>query len=122
MKLKFFKLAKKLSLKSTHPQFKLGCVLVKRNAIVSLGFNQIKTHPKSVFHPFNQLHAELDAILTADKRELQGSTLYIYRQHANGTLAISRPCKYCRAALVSVGVKKVYFTDDGGYSYENLDG
>lgn len=114
MKNKFFDLARKLSKKSDHPKFKLGCVVVRGNKIVSIGFNQLKTHPKSVT-PYRQLHAELNAILDRDTELLRGCTVYTYREHRDGTLAPSRPCQYCQAALAAVGIRQVFFTDEGGY-------
>lgn len=120
MKLKHFDLARKLSKKSNHPKFKLGCVIVRGNKIVSIGFNQLKTHPKSVT-PYRQLHAELSAILDIEKSILKGCQAYVYREHADGTLAPSRPCQYCRAALSSVGIERVFFTDDSGYKVAELN-
>lgn len=120
MKLKYFDLARKLSKKSDHPKFQLGCVIVRGNKIVSIGFNQLKTHPKSVT-PYRQLHAELSAILDIDKRTLAGCQAYVYREHRDGTLAVSRPCQYCQAALTAVGITQVFFTDEDGYKVQKLN-
>ena len=114
MKTKFFELAKKLSNKANHPQYKLGCVIVRGNEIVSIGFNELKTHPKSVT-PYKQLHAEINAILSVDRKELNGCEVYMYREHQDGSLALSKPCQYCHAILESVGIEKIYYTDDTGY-------
>jgi deoxycytidylate deaminase len=119
MKLKFFDLAKKLSKKSSHPQYKLGCVIVRGNEIVSIGFNQLKTHPKSVT-PYKQLHAEINAVLSADKKDLSNCEVYVYREHHDGSLALSKPCQYCQAVLESVGIEKVYYTHDNGFRTINV--
>jgi deoxycytidylate deaminase len=115
MKVKYFKLAKKLSYYSTHHKFKLGCVITKKNQVVGVGFNELKTHPFSK-HPYNQLHAEINAILNSDKRELKGSDLYIYREQADGNLALSKPCQYCKLVLDSVGIKNIFYTNGTGYA------
>ena len=119
MKRKFFELAKKLSAKSNHPKHQLGCVIVDKNRIVSVGFNKIKTHTKST-HAFQMLHAELDAIIGVDKEELRGCTAYLYRNTKNGNLAISKPCLACEMALKEAGVKTVHYTVDGGYETLSL--
>lgn len=111
MKLKYFDLAKKISKLSTHPQFKIGCVIVKGNKVISVAFNEIKTHPKST-HPYGQLHAEISAVLDADRDELQKAEAYVYRQHWNGVWAIAKPCQYCELALIKSGIKTVHYTDN----------
>jgi deoxycytidylate deaminase len=56
MREKHFALAQKISRLSSHHSHKLGAVIAKRNKVVSVGYNQIKTHPVST-HPYQQLHA-----------------------------------------------------------------
>lgn len=119
MKLKYFDLAKKLSLKSTHPKHQLGCVIVKKNEVVGIGFNKFKTHPKSN-HPFQMVHAELDAILGTDKHVLENADVYVYRETKHGEQAMAKPCPYCESALRAVGVKNVYFTADYGHDVLKL--
>lgn len=114
MKLKYFDLAQKLSVKSTHPKHQLGCVIVKKNEVIGLGFNKFKTHPKSK-HPFQMIHAELDATLGINRTELEGADAYVYRETKDGNQAIAKPCPYCEAALREVGIKNVYYTTDYGF-------
>ncbi len=114
MKLKYFALARTISKKSkSFP--KLGCVIVQKNKVVSLGFNnREKTHPKCKTRE-NKIHAELHALIGVAAESLKGSHVYVYREYASGELAMSKPCEYCHAALVEAGVKKVFFTTHGGY-------
>lgn len=119
MKSKYFDLAQKLSLKSTHPKHQLGCVVVRKNEVVGLGFNKFKTHPKSN-HPFQMVHAELDATLGLSREVLKGADVYVYRETKDGETAIAKPCPYCEAALREVGVRKVFYTVDYGYAILNL--
>lgn len=118
MKQKYFELAKKLSIKSSHHTHKMGCVVVNKNEIVGIGFNQIKTHPKSP-HPFKTLHAEISAILGVSYRDLKGCTVYVYRETKDGKPAMAKPCQVCEQALKNVGIKKVYFSvdNDKGWDY-----
>lgn len=109
MKNKYFELAKKLSYKSSHPKHKLGCVIVNKNKIVSLGFNKIKTHPKSTAR-YNMLHAEIDALLGNSLNELKGSVAYVFRADKHGLEAMAKPCIECEKALREVGVCQVYYT------------
>ena len=119
MKQKFFDLARKISSKSDHHRYKIGCVIVRKNNIVGIGFNQLKTHPKSP-HKFSTIHAEFSALLGADPADLIGSEIYVYRQTRNGLPAIAKPCPSCTKMLQNIGIKKVYYTINEGYDgYEN---
>lgn len=115
MKTNFFKLAKKASLSGEHFQHRIGAVLIKKNKVVSIGFNRQKTHPKSP-SPFKYLHAEIDCILGVDSDTLMDSELYVYRQTRNNTLGLSKPCKHCLWMLQLAGIKKIHHTSEEGYT------
>lgn len=117
MKPRFFDLAKKLSYRSDHQQHRLGCVIVKKNRVISVGWNVLKTHTQSP-HPYRSIHAEFSAIIGVDKRELKGSDVYVYRENKNGTPALARPCIHCYKCLQQVGVEKIYYTTTDGYKDE----
>lgn len=121
MKLKYFDLAKKLSKKSDHHSHQLGCVIVNKNKVIGLGFNQIKTHTRSL-HQFKMLHAEMSALLGNSYEDLRGCEAYVYRECKNGKKAMAKPCPACEQALKLAGIKKVYFTvdNDPGYGYIDL--
>lgn len=120
MKLKYFKLAKNVADKSaSYP--KVGCAIVKKNRVVSVGFNnRSKTHPKSK-HISQTLHAELHAIIGVDSEDLNGAHVYVFREYANGDLAMSKPCPTCHAALVAASIKKVFYTTYGGYDEYTIE-
>lgn len=117
MKKKFFDLAKKLAIKSSHHAHKLGCVIVRNNKVVSVGWNQLKTHPKST-HPFKTLHAEMHAVLNQNMDDFKSAEAYIYRETKHGELALSRPCQYCEQALHHVGIKMIHYTTIDGFNTE----
>lgn len=119
MKLKFFRIAKKLAVKSDVKQ-KHGAVLVSGNKILGLGFNRSKTSIRRSNHPFSSIHSETDALGSALPSETVGSTMYIYRETRDGVLANSRPCIYCMKALKLAGVRKVCYTIENGYKEEAL--
>lgn len=120
MKLKFFELAKAVSKQSDHPDHALGAVIVKKNKVISVGFNTMKTHPKCTFW-HQRTHAELSAIIKA-KTDLRGCTIYIYREDKMGKLSISRPCYSCMAVIEMVGIKYICYTTSTGYKKEKVNG
>ena len=118
MNLKFFDLAKKVSKLSNHKHHKIGSVIVRGGKVISVGTNNIKTHPKSP-HPFFSLHAEMAAILLA-KQDLKGCDLYVFREIKNGALALSRPCQYCMELITTSGIKEVHYTIAEGHETERI--
>ena len=116
MNTKFFDLAKKISKLSNHSHFKLGSVIVRGSKIVSVGTNNIKTHPRSP-HPYFSLHAETAAILLA-KQDLTKCEIYVYRETKLGMPVMSRPCEYCLPFIKEAGLKKIHYSIDGGYKSE----
>ena len=114
MKLRFFKLAQAISKKSSSNP-RVGCVIVKKNKVVGLGFNnRNKTHPKAK-NIGHRIHAELHAIIGVSADDLHGAHVYVFREYADGELAMTKPCACCQAVLESAGVKKVFYTTYGGY-------
>lgn len=127
----FFGAAKEVSKLSPYPRHHLGCVIVDKNRIVSSGFNSDKSNPLqkrynavrfSADTP-HKLHAETAALLPLLKsRDMDLSRLkvYLYREHADGTFAMSRPCPSCMAMFHDAGIKHLYYTTDAGYAEEKL--
>lgn len=111
---KWFELAKKLSKCSSYPQHKHGAVIVRKNKVVSLGFNKASTHPKSN-HKYKHIHAEVHAILMA-KVPLEGCSLYVYRETKDGVPAMSKPCASCEEFIKLAGITKVYYSILGGFN------
>ena len=119
MNKRYFDLAKKLSNKSTHHQHKIGAVIVKKNRVISVGFNKLKTSPRSN-HPWKSIHSELDAILDVPRKDLKGSSIYVYREKRDGSLAMARPCEFCLQLIKEVGIDKLYYTGYNSYKTEVL--
>jgi tRNA(Arg) A34 adenosine deaminase TadA len=117
MKQRFFNLAKRISKHSDHPQHQLGCIIVDKNKVITVGFNKVKTHPKSTAR-FAMLHAEISAVLGMASEELKGCTAYVYREDRQGNTAMSRPCPACYEALKIVGIKRICYTTNEGFKEE----
>jgi deoxycytidylate deaminase len=114
MKLKYFNIAKKLAEKSSY-HHKLGAVVVFKNKVIGLGFNKpSKTHTKANT-PYNTIHAELDAILQAGSTQCKHAEIYVYREYKNGSPANAKPCKHCDELIRLVGIKNVYYSDQGEF-------
>lgn len=128
----FFNLARAISKESTFEKIKIGCVIVNKKEVISVGTNTPKSHPVQMiyntkyyrdrykdgmfFHHY--IHAEIRAILNAERQDLTGCSLYTYRETFNGEIANSRPCPACMKMIKNVGIKKIYYTTKDGYCEE----
>lgn len=101
----------------------LSAAVVKRNKILSFGFNQKKTHPFQALWGKNEesiyWHAETQAIHNAIKRhgeeKIHGADLYVTRAKKESPrgkyiYGMACPCEGCMNAIKYYGIKNVYFT------------
>lgn len=127
----YFRAAKAVSELSDHRQ-PLGCVVVNKHKIVSSGFNShLKCHRVQALIDSERfgvecpgrLHAEVATLLPLMHNgvDLSNATLYVYRAHKNGTLAMARPCEGCMRLIRELKIKRIRYTTDLGYAREDLE-
>ena len=104
--MKFIKELKKLRLLIDHPTHQMSCLIIDKNKIISKGYNKYKTHPQSR-HKYKMLHAELSAVLDNKFADLKGTSIYVYREHKDGSRALSRPCPSCMQTIKLAGIVHV---------------
>lgn len=138
--MKYFAIARDEAMKSTYETFHLGCVMVYKGHILSVGHNENKTHPaQAMYNRYRKfkygpqlikdtLHAEIAALLDipyAVDQETDWSKVkvYVYRVCNGGGKrhGMARCCPACMRALRDKGVRKIYYTTDDGYAYEEID-
>ena len=108
---KFAKAALELAAASEHDVTHQLCALVvKRSAVLSVGYNQPKTHPISRGTPMEQLHAEMDALLRCGSTE--GVDVIVVRSKPSGKPGLAKPCEVCENILRRFGVRRVFYTID----------
>jgi dCMP deaminase len=105
----FMKTAQLASVRSPCERLKVGCVLVKNNRLISMGYNGFLggCEHKSIVrdnHEQATIHAEINAVTDAAKRgvSIDGAEAYVTHY----------PCLNCFKALASSGVKKIYYNTD----------
>jgi deoxycytidylate deaminase len=92
---------------------RVGAALFDGSQLISVGFNQHKSHPKNLC--FTR-HAEFNSILRKNShRRYRNLILYVARLTRTDKISLSRPCSECQKAILSAGIKAVYYT---GYSGE----
>ena len=139
--IKMFDKAKEIAETSDFDHFHLGCVITYKHHILAAASNSNKTHPMQKYynHRYREfrkgskpcchtVHAEMAAInsipypvgIQVNWREVN---VYVYRiaPGLQGGHGMARPCPACMAALKKLGIRNVYYTTDGGFSFERLD-
>lgn len=95
-------------------KFRIGAILTDNKRIVSVGFNQYKTHPKLAKysdHPF--LHAETHSMIRHGLDNCEGLTMYILRYRKGGDVGMAKPCDVCMHMIKESGISKIYYTTSG---------
>jgi tRNA(Arg) A34 adenosine deaminase TadA len=103
---------------SSFDKHKHAAAIYVGNKLVSVGVNQLKSHPLQKKFGMNSesiyLHAEVDAIKNALKRisplDMRNATLYIAKSK-NGVPRLSKPCVGCQRAIIHFGIPNVYWTE-----------
>lgn len=71
-------------------------IILRKNEIVSMGTNTLRTHPKAkeLGYRFDEVHSELDALLRY-KGPKDGLKLFNFRFNRFGDMRMSKPCRKC---------------------------
>lgn len=112
MKDRYFDLAIRAARHSEHPKYRVGAVVERRGHILGVGFNSMKTHPKSNTY-FRRIHAELKAVLNAQE-DVTGADIYVARLIRPVGMGCAYPCPACEAMLIESGIRRVYATNEKG--------
>ena len=135
--LKIMKLLRRLAIdnEGVRRRFKLAAAIVNKRTIISIGLNEMRTHPlQGKFKKNNDslfLHAEIAAIANAlnhiPKEELRDSSLFVYRvkrkssfNHRDWIDGIAFPCEGCMSAIISFGLKRVIYSTDEQDKYREI--
>lgn len=97
------------SIRSPCERLKVGCVLVKNNRLVSMGYNGFLPGALHVSrlrnnHEQSTIHAEQNAISDAAARGVSVNDCVAYITHY--------PCINCFKILVASGIKKIIYLND----------
>lgn len=91
-------------------RLKVGCVIVKNNRIISIGYNGTLPGTPNICESADGsktlptvLHAELNAITKLAQSNESGQGAAIFVTHA--------PCLQCAMLIISSGISEVYYTE-----------
>lgn len=85
----------KLAATSTHHKYRHSAIVAKGKSILARGVNG------------NCWHAEVDALLTGQRKSFKGATMYTLMIRENGTLGNGTPCSECMSEIKDKGIRQV---------------
>jgi deoxycytidylate deaminase len=129
-RLAFFNAARAVSKLSDFPRVAVGSVAVYKHRIISSGCNSRKTdtlQKKYNRYRFQEdtphcVHAEVACLkpLIGSDIEFRNVDLYVHRENKKGIPMLARPCPSCTALVKELGIRNIYYTNNGGYSHEDI--
>lgn len=133
--MKYFRHAKNMSEMSTFHSAKIGAVAVLGNHILSVGFNQDKTHSVQKYYDRfrnfdkdnnlvqHKIHAEIACLypIMNDDIPWHKVDLYIYRSRKDIPHGMARCCPACMELVKDLGIRKIYYSTDDGFAYEEIN-
>ena len=122
--------------RSTCLRRKYGAVIVRDDEIIATGYNgaprgetnccdlgycyrEQKNIPHGErYEACRAVHAEANAIISASRRDMIGSTLYLAGQEADGTpIADAAPCSMCYRLIINSGIRSIVTLNNDGSIY-----
>lgn len=131
-----FKNAKSMTELSDFNKVHIGCVAMYKGKVIGAGCNTYKTHPtQKKFDKYRELHisnkvsglhalhAEISCITSIKKDDIEWGKveLYIYRKMSKQPFGMARPCPACMAMIKDKGIKKIFYTTNDGFAFEQLE-
>ena len=126
--------------RSTCLRRKFGCVIVKNDEIISTGYNGAPRGRKNCddlgycvreklniprgerYELCRSVHAEQNAIISASRKDMIDSTLYMVGKDAktNKYVENSMSCSMCKRFIINSGVKNIIIRDNKN-DYRKID-
>ena len=115
-------IAKAVSKKSTCLKKQYGAVIVKDDEVIATGYNDVcrkeahcvtctkksGTGDVDEYYSCPAVHAEQNAIISASRKEMLGSDLYLAGfDTASGNEVEARPCEICLRLIKNAGIDRV---------------
>ena len=123
----YLDIAHKVYQRSTCLRRKFGAVIVKNDEIIATGYNgaprgvksclekgycwreQNKIPPGTGYEKCPAVHAEMNAIISAARKDMIDSTMYLAGEGIDSVLYSALPCIFCRRLIINAGIVKIVY-------------
>lgn len=120
----YLNIAKAVSARSTCLRRQYGAVIVNNDEIISTGYNggvrgginccdrgtcprEDQPHNSGDYSLCYGVHAEQNAIISASRKEMLGSTLYLFGMENGQEITQVEPCPMCKKMMRNAGISKL---------------
>lgn len=123
----YLNIAKAVAQRSSCLIRQYGAVIVKNSEIIATGYNGSSrgsvnccdigfckryssgshTHNDGNYNECESVHAEMNCIISASRKDMIGATLYLYGQEDNKRICNPEPCPICKRLIKNAGIIKV---------------
>lgn len=122
----YLNIAKDIASRSTCLRRKYGVVIVNNDEIISTGYNgsprgvsnccdnnfclrqELNVNPGEKYELCRSVHAEQNAIISANRKDMIGGILYLVGLEIDGSVTkYNRPCKICARMIINSGINTV---------------
>ena len=138
----YLDIAKAVAQRSTCLRKHVGCVIVNNDEIIATGYNgaprgrkncnelgfctKKKLFPDvrhSGYDACRSVHAEQNAIISARRKDMIGSMLYLvlYNPEKDEFEENASSCQMCRKLIINAGIEKVIVRDKNDFGYTIID-
>lgn len=136
----YLEIAKSVSMRGTCLRRKFGAVIVKNDRIVATGyvgaprgrvncsdlgkcFRMEHNIPRGqMYEKCRSVHAEMNAIISADKEELEGSVLFLCGIENDGSITPNADCcSMCKRVIINAGISIIVIRTPDGYKPINVE-
>jgi dCMP deaminase len=110
-----------------------GAIIVKNDEIISTGYagaprkrkncidlgyclrERLKIPRGQMYELCRSVHSEVNAIISAARRDMIGATLYLVGREVQGDRLIQNAncCPMCKRVIINAGIEKVIIRDEG---------
>ena len=137
----YLDIAKSVSERSTCLKRHYGAVIVKNDEIIATGYNgaprgrenccdigsclRIKMGIPSGqrYEICRSVHAEMNAIISASRKDMKGSTLYLVGVEPDGSYTKNtEPCSMCKRLIINAGIESIIIRNDNRNNIEKEQG
>lgn len=133
----YLNIAEEVARRGTCLRRLFGAVIVQDDQIISTGYvgaprgsvncidlaecprQKANIPPGERYELCRSVHAEMNAIIHASRREMLGSTIYLacLDPQTGARVGGTRPCKLCTRMIINAGIERVIVREaDGGFS------
>lgn len=126
----YLDIAAKVAARSTCIRRQYGAVIVKNDVIIATGYNGAsRGNPNcsdlgycyreandiphgEQYEKCKAVHAEMNAIISASRDQMIGSTLFLAGWEDGKRIADPKPCDMCERVIMNAGIRRVVTKED----------